>query len=161
MQERVVHENANRCYYSSVGVAKYTTVPSLSIPGLENSIYGKYDYVGLYQQSGALQDSSERIYSYCFTLEDNDGKVVDTSGVLLHNSENDKVTNESTDSWGVRRNLEKNKPYYLTYSVTTMNGLECSSSRYLIMDQDSVDIEMPIQLIAELQPEDAYIDICL
>jgi hypothetical protein len=42
-----------------------------------------------------------------------------------------------------------------------MNGLECSSSRYLIMDQDSVDIEMPIQLIAELQPEDAYIDICL
>lgn len=148
-------------YYSSVGVAKYTTVPSLSIPGLENSIYGKYDYVGLYQQSGASQDGSERIYSYCFTLEDSDGKVVDTSGVLLHNSENDKVTNESTDSWGVRRNLEKNKPYYLTYSVTTMNGLECSSSRYLIMDQDSVDIEMPIQLIAELQPEDAYIDICL
>ena len=55
-------------YYSSVGVAKYTTVPSLSIPGLEDSIYGKYDYVGLYQQSSALQDSSERIYSYCFTL---------------------------------------------------------------------------------------------
>ena len=147
-------------YYSSVGIAKYTTVPTVSIPGLEDNIYGKYDYVGLYEQNKA-RDSSEKVYSYCFTLEDDEGNVVDTSGVLLHNSENDRYTDESQDHWGLRRNLEKNRPYYLTYSVTTMNGLECSSSRYLIMDQDSVDIEMPIQLVADLCVEDAYIDLCM
>ena len=36
-------------YYSSVGTIKYTSMPNLTIPGLDKNFYGKYDYVGLYE----------------------------------------------------------------------------------------------------------------
>lgn len=157
-------------YYSTIGVIKYTSYPSVTIPNLIGNFYGSYDYVGLYSQADVVdkdesgnevvtlkRDGTEKIYSYCFELTDRDGQIVATSGVQLHNSSTDMLTTESSDKWSFRRELEKNIPYYLTYKVTTMNGLEASSARYTVMDQESVDAEVDAVLTAELNYDDGCI----
>ena len=162
-------------YYSSVGVAKYTSYPSVTIPALTNNFYGGYEYTGVYSQDDAREqyidekgniayrvtlarDGTEKIYSYCFELTDTDGKIIATSGVQLHNSANDTASTTTTsDTWLNKRELERNKPYYLTYKVTTMNGLEVSSQRYTLMDQDSVDANLPVALVGELNYDDGCV----
>jgi hypothetical protein len=67
-------------------------------------------------------------------LTDKDGNIIDTTGEQLHDSSTDKSTTESSDTWSMRKVLEKDKPYYLTYKVNTMNGLKVSSARYLVVD---------------------------
>lgn len=162
-------------YYSTVGIIKYTSYPSVTIPGLENNFYGGYEYVGVYSQENAYEtiinedettsevltlkrDGTEKVYSYCFELTDTDGNLIATSGVQLHNSSNDNTsTNKTSDAWSNKIELQRNKPYYLTYKVTTMNGLEVSSARYPLMDQDSVDAELPVALVAELNYDDGCV----
>lgn len=167
-------------YYSSVGVSKYTSYPSVTIPGLENNFYGGYEYVGVYSQEDGYEkiydpdfpedeskatevltvkrDGTEKIYSYCFELTDTDGNLVATSGTCLHNSSNDNTsTTKTQDSWSNKIELQRNKPYYLTYKVTTMNGLTVSSARYPLMDQDSVDANLPVALIADLNYDDGCV----
>ena len=151
VQVAYVDRNHQVGYYSSVGIIKFTSYPSLRIPDLENNFYGKYDYVAIYSQENdtetykdadgedhtvitLLRDGTEKIYSYCFELTDTDGNIVDTTGIRVHDSSTDMSTTQSSDSWTVRRNLTKNVPYYLTYKVTTLNGLEWTSPRYTIMD---------------------------
>ena len=174
VQVAYVDRNHQVGYYSSVGIIKFTSYPNLRIPDLENNFYGKYDYVAIYSQDNDTEtfkdadgkeytvvtlqrDGTEKIYSYCFELTDTNGNIVDTTGVKVHDSSTDMSTTQSSDSWTLRRNLTKNVPYYLTYKVTTLNGLEWSSPRYTIMDQDSVDADIPAKLIAELHPDDGYI----
>ena len=62
-------------YYSTVGVVKYTSTPSISISGLE---VGKINmnssgYLGVYSQ--CEQDVTEKVYSYCFTVTDFNGTI--------------------------------------------------------------------------------------
>lgn len=155
-------------YYSSVGTIKYTSIPNLEIPGLSTNFYGKYDYVGVYSQEdediiqtnpetgevtileSIKRDNSEKAFSYCFELTDRDGNLVATSGVQLHDASTDKSTGTSSDHWALRRDLTKDVPFYLQYKVTTTNGLEVSSARYLVMDQDSVDVDMELALVSEM-----------
>lgn len=162
-------------YYSTVGVIKYTSYPSVTIPGLENNFYGGYEYVGVYSQEDAYEtilndeniatevlslkrDGTEKIYSYCFELTDTDGNLIATSGTQLHNSANDNTsTTKTSDTWANRIELQQNKPYYLIYKVTTMNGLEVTSARYTLMDQDSVDANLPVALVAELNYDDGCV----
>lgn len=149
IQIAYVGENDKIGYYSTVGVAKYTTVPNLTIPGLEKNFYGKYTYLGEYSQEG--KDTTEKVYSYCFELTDRDGNIVSTSGVKIHDASSDNSnTAISTDSWTLRRNLVKDVPYYIQYKVTTINGLEVSSAKYLVMEQDSVDIDTKLTLLTEV-----------
>lgn len=155
-------------YYSSVGTIKYTSIPNLIIPGLDTNFYGKYDYVGKYSQEDETitstnpetgevtiveqikRDNTEKAYSYSFELTDRDGNLVATSGVLLHDASTDQGTSTSSDHWALRRELTKDVPFYLQYKVTTTNGLEVSSARYLVMDQDSVDVDMELALVSEM-----------
>ena len=162
-------------YYSSIGTIKYTSIPSLEIPGLSTNFYGKYDYVGVYSQKdeditqtnpetgevtileSIKRDNTEKCYSYCFELTDRDGNLVATSGTQLHDASTDQSTGESSDHWALRRELTKDVPFYLQYKVTTTNGLEVSSARYLVMDQDSVDVDMELALVSEMDYENGSI----
>mgnify|MGYP007057709059 CR=1 FL=1 len=94
-------------YYSSIGIIKYTSIPSLEIPGLSTNFYGKYDYVGIYSrededitqtnpETGEVtilesikRDNTEKCFSYCFELTDRDGNLVATSGTQLHDASTD------------------------------------------------------------------------
>jgi len=53
-------------------------------------------YVGVYHN---LQESTEKCYQYKFTLMDKDLNVIETSDWCVHNSMNDTLTYESTDSY--------------------------------------------------------------
>lgn len=150
-------------YYSSIGVIKCTTYPIIEIPSLTDNYYGNYEYIGLYRQSGEGYDSTEKVYSYCFELRDAAGNIVSTTGTLIHNSAMDTKTDESSDSWSVRKNLIEGVPYYITYKVTTMNGLECESQSYVIVAQESVnsDLQDKCDLIATSNFDDGYIQLAL
>lgn len=146
-------------YYSSVGTFKRTTIPKVTVPALEGNFYAGYHYTGLYSQEGL--DDTEKIYSYCFELSDMDGNIVDTSGIKVHNSENDISNKYSEDSWKSIIELNKDVPYYLTYKITTMNGLEVSSPRYITMNQDSIDIDLDIQLTSKMNIDDGCVQLYL
>lgn len=144
-------------YYSQVGTFKRTTIPRVSIPALEGNFYSGYEYTGVYSQEG--QDETEKIYSYCFELTDMDGRIINTSGVQIHNSENDTSTKRSEDTWKSNIELNKDIPYYLTYKVTTMNNLEVSSPRYITMNQDSIDIDLDIELQSKMDVDNGCVEL--
>ena len=145
-------------YYSSVGVAKYTSYPTLSIPDLEGNMYSLFEYNATYSQEDINQDSTEKIYSYRFDLKDGNGNIVATSGDQLHNSENDDhSTSKTCDKWYNKIELENNKIHYLTYSVVTMNGLQASSIAYPLIEREGVDASISATLIGELDYDDACI----
>lgn len=144
-------------YYSPVGTFKRTAMPQVRIPALESNFYSGYEYTGTYDQSQG--DTTEKIYSYCFELRDNNGNLVDTSGIQIHNSENDRDTEKTQDTWKSNVELIKDNPYYITYKVTTMNGLTASSPRYTTMNQDSIDIDLDIELQSKLNPVDGCVEL--
>lgn len=152
-------------YFSSIGVIKYTSLPKLSIPQLENSFNSTYNYTGVYSQENEIEngsitvkrDQSEKIYSYCFEITDVSNNVIISSGTQLHNSENDTDLYISEDQWINKVDLPADQYYFITYKVTTMNGLEVSTQKYKILNQDSIDIELPIKLLATLNYDDGCI----
>lgn len=164
-------------YYSTIGSIKYTSYPNLTIPGLDKNFYGKYNYIGVYSQEDSEEtltdpetgnvtvtnvtkrDSTEKIYSYCFELRDRDGNLVATSGVQMHDASTDRSTTTSSDVWTIRQELKKDVPFYLQYKVTTMSGLEVTSARYLIMDQDSVDVDIDFALVSDLDYDNGAIQL--
>jgi hypothetical protein len=86
-------------HWSTVGISKCTVNPTIVIKNLEERdssdiYYGDMSYVGEYHSI----DSTEKVYSYCFTIMDGT-TVFDTSGVLLHNVNNDMDKNKSIDIW--------------------------------------------------------------
>lgn len=134
-------------YYSTVGVFKYTTRPSVSIEGLgDNNISNLYTYVGLYAQNEDGQDVTEKIYTYRFDLFEG-STIVATSGVQLHDSTQDKYSDSSRDIWVINQQLKEGFVYQIQYSVTTINGLEASSPRYNITNS-----ELPYDADNALEP---------
>ena len=152
-------------YYSSVGIVKRSAYPTLEIPSLLNNYYGNYEYIGVYRQALLEEggDPTEKVYSYCFDLKDVHGNVVSTSGTQIHNTQTDTKTNESQDTWSLRKNLQEDVPYYLSYKVTTMNGLECESQSYIVISRDTVDsdLQQMCDLIATPDYEDGFIELAL
>jgi len=99
-------ENDYIGYYSSMAVVKYTSRPSkFEISGLKEDSQNihTYSYTGVYSQEN--RDVTERVYSYRFDLCSTDGTLIDTSGELLHNSNLDKETYESSDTWSTSKAL--------------------------------------------------------
>lgn len=147
-------------YYSNVGIFKKTTKPDVKIPQLEDNFYNGYEYTGTYSQKG--KDETEKIYSYCFELSDMDGNLIDTSGVQIHDSSKDsESSSEAQDVWKSSVELIKDIPYYIIYKVTTINGLEVSSKTYTTINQDSIDVDLDMELRTALNPEEGSIKLSI
>ena len=148
-------------YYSTVGIIKCTETPDVEIKGLKDSqLYtDTHSYIGIYSQEDG--DVTEKVYSYNFTIYDENGNVLETSGELLHNHENDEEIYETTDSYNIHKALEENKIYTIVYTVTTINGLVKSSPRYRITQQSTIPPEVEAQLIATMNEENGYVDLRL
>lgn len=147
-------------HYSTVGIVKYTSKPTVSIDGLTTDTVNKHNYIyqGYYSQS---DDKSEKVYSYKFDLQDQKGNIVDSSGWLLHNSNNDVEIGESTDQYEFGYDLEKNKLYFIQYIVRTINNLEVASPRYSIQSVQSISPEIKAKLIAQSNYYDGNIELFL
>lgn len=153
-------DNTNQLgYYSSVGVAKYTTKPKVYINNFEDNFINANTqrYTGVYSQVDG--DITEREYSYRFDVYDETDTIIATSGDQLHNSSNDTELNETYDEFEFNRQLDVNKIYRMKYIVETINGLKVSSPRYKITQRQSASPDLQANLVVNLSYPDGYIDV--
>lgn len=146
-------------YYSNIGIAKYTKKPNIYIEGLDDNKYTSGDFVGVYDQTEG--DDTEKIYSYCFTITDSNDNIVATSGEQLHNSSEDNDLKITKDNWKYYREFEKEKNYYITYQVTSMNGLTLSTKKYNIKNKDTIDANIQAHLITSMDYDEGCISLFL
>ena len=147
-------------YYSTVGVVKCTTRPSISIKDREGVLNNTYEYTGLYSQQDG--DVTEKVYSYCFNLYDESNNIIATSGEQIHDSSTDgDIIYESTDTWIIHKALEPNINYEIGYKVTTMNGYYTEEVRYPIVEAETIMPNVHASLEAESLMEDGYIKVFL
>lgn len=161
IQIAYIDENDLPGYYSTVGVAKYTSMPTVTIDGLREDIINTHQnkYLGAYSQLN--KDITERVYSFRFDLYDINEKIVATSGEILHNRSNDITNYESQDEWSYLKDLETNMPYYIQYTVKTLNNLTVSSPGYRIMQKKTIDPELKVDLVAEMNYDNGFVDLTL
>lgn len=119
-------------YFSTVGVIKYTAIPTVKILNLKTNSTNQhiYDYVGVYTQIG---DSLEKLYSSRLRLYDSDNQIIVDSGDIVHSVLNDTDITEATENFNISRDLESNKTYYLILTTTSINGLITNSPKYKII----------------------------
>lgn len=152
--EKYYIQEENVGFYSSIGVVKFTAIPSISIKGLNASSINlhSYDYVGEYEPNE--KDILEKEITFKFDVYDNEGKLYYTSGKKVHNYLTEDIF-ELTDT------LNKKDVFYLKYTIWTVNGLEFSTPKYRIAERESLDLEFDFSLQAELNPDEAYINLFL
>lgn len=154
-------------YYSSVGIMKYTTKPDIGIESLKFAAVNMNEnvYVGVYSQARISEtiarDVSEKVYSYCFNVYDNDGNLFDTSGEKIHNSFEDENAYSSRDIFTLNKELIVNKNYYIQYEVTTTNNAHFKSTKYRIMQKESIDPEIRASLQVDLNSDHGYVNVRL
>lgn len=144
-------------HYSTVGVAKYTTKPKVSIERLTfGSINShNYYYTGVYSQKGG--DATEKMYSSRFRVYDSNGIVTNDTGYILHNSTNDTLSYEATEEFKLVRDLDLETSFYIQFSAITSNGMEVHSPKYRIVQKRSVNPEIETKLVATLNENNGFI----
>ena len=147
-------------YYSTIGILKYTAKPEVQIVDLISSVtnMAKTEYLGSYYNK---EDPSEKVYQYRFCLYDSKDNLLESSGWCIHNTYEDTSLIESVDRYTMRYALNRNETYKIQYQVLTNNNLQLSSLKYLIMDAESIDPELRAELVAELNYENACINLNL
>lgn len=141
-------KNGNVGFYSTVGVAKYTDKPVVSIENLSDTELNIHSqsYIGKYKQE---KDTTEKVYKYCFSLYDIGMNLISTSGWKLHNSNEDEFAYESIDSYYIDKDLNNNEKYYLQYEVITNNKMLVSSPLYTIIKSLSIDPPVKLKIIPQ------------
>ena len=131
-------------------------MPILEIQELDNL----YQYMGIYKQTNADQDASEKIYSYKFDLYQND-TLIASSGTLIHNNIKDDAIDESYDLWTINRQTDSLDNYKLYYSITTINGLTATKEYFITNKENLGDALTQYELIANNNFDNGYIDLIL
>ena len=148
-------------YFSDVGVTKYTSQPTIYIEELNShgTSGSLYNYIGVYNQLNG--DTSEKAFSYSFTIYDEADNVFITSGSQTHNSSFDTASYESHDEFYCNKELNPKKTYKIQYKVITNNNLVCESPMYLIVKKETVKPALNADLVAEYSYDDGYIKLSL
>lgn len=148
-------------YYSDMALVKCTAKPNIYIKNLDAATASNshiYEYTGIYAPT---EDITEKVYSYCFNLYDEQNQLIETSGEQLHNASIDTDKAESSDTWLVTKTLKPGHWYSIQYSVTTINNLVVASPAYKIIQIDSVDLNIGTDLRAYMMYDDGYVDLWL
>lgn len=149
---------ANTGYYSTVGVTKCVSRPTVYIDGFDSSSINLFsnEYLGVYDISEG-RDQSEKVYSYRFDFYNGDYDLVYTTGELIHNSSNDTSYDYSIDNITVNDFMEDNSVYSVKYTVTTMNGLVVSTPRYSITTEYFVAPSRDLEIIPTVDFENGFV----
>ena len=147
--------------YSTVGISKYTTEPTVYINDFKTGMTNthKYEYIGFYSQEDG--DSTEKAYLYRFDVYDNTDTLIASSGDQIHNANDDTELYESYDKYEYNKDLELNKVYKIQYTVTTNNNLVVKSPRYRIMQRTTIDPDLKADLVASVNFDNGYVDVGL
>lgn len=140
-------------YYSTIGVFKYTTIPNLEMT------INNYNFIGTYNQDGG--DITEKVYSYCFDLYENDN-IIFTSGELIHDSSSDLEKSESNDTWELKEYFiqDNSQNYYIEYTVKTINNY-IKSMKVELPKISYSGVDFSHDLIGYNNYENGYIEIRL
>ena len=132
--------------YSTIGITKYTSVPDITLKNLDETKVNNhlYSYTGVYsQQSDDMsKDTTEKLYSSRFVIQDTEGNIIKDSGEILHNTTHDTNSYEAYESFMISEDLEINKIYYVTFTATTINGLVKASPRYRITQRRQIPMSL-------------------
>lgn len=146
-------------YYSTVGIIKYTSKPTVTIANLlstKNNAH-TYTYTGEYIQTS---DKTEKLYSYRFILKNNLNEVIYDSDYLIHNASFDNAeTGVAIDNFTYSYDLVSNEKYTITYMIKTNNGLEISSPSYKIMQRELISTSSIEKIFAEVDDENGFVGI--
>lgn len=147
--------------FSVVGISKYTTKPTVYIQNLKTNLTNThiYDYIGVYSQENG--DSTERVYSYCFNLYDENDNLIATSGDQVHNTTLDTNLYESYDTFSYNKDFELYKAHKIQYSIITNNNLSVSSPLYRINQKLTIDSDIQAEIVAKADFDNGYIQIDL
>lgn len=120
-------------YYSTVGIIKCIAKPKIFIDGYNNDSVNLFTgtFLGVFDQTES-SDKTERVYSFRFDFYDINDNIVQSSGDIIHNINNDTELDYSTDRYSCNDFIQPTEVYKLVYTVTTMNGYVASSPRYKI-----------------------------
>lgn len=146
-------------YYSDVGIIKCISHPNVYIKDQASNQKNSYEYIGVYSQEETKElktDKTEKVYSYQFSLYDEEGNLLLTSGEKIHNTDNDTEPDQSWDSWTITKALEPNKIYQLGYKITTINGYCSEEVRYQIIEGETVDPNLHASLSVKNNFENGY-----
>lgn len=157
---QLIGDHKETGYYSSVGIIKYTSQPTVSISdfSIDKVNNNLIEYVGVYENSG---DPAEKVYQYRFNFYTNENVLLTTSGWKIHNSYEDDSLFSSNDSWSLEHNLEQNIIYKIEYEIITNNNLQFKSPLYLLSEVESIAPEAKINLEAKLNYENGCINLSL
>ena len=152
-------------YYSTVGVAKCTSQPQVTIVSdfktlEEGKINGVSfnSFYGVYEQT---EDTTEKLYSSYFQIKDAFGNIVYKSESNEHSVQNDSETFLAQEELILNVDLDPDEIYKLQFFVTTTNNLEVSSPIYRIQQQKSLPMNLKGALVAELDKEAACINVSI
>ena len=148
-------------YYSTIGIIKCIAKPTVTIANFETWQTNQYntEFIGEYQQDTTFGDSTEKVYSYSFTLWDSLDNIIVTSGEQIHDSTQDVSSFSSQDQFKTYTEIQEGSIGFVQYTVTTLNGLTISSPKYQVMKSVSVDLKKPINIITQANYENGYIQI--
>lgn len=147
-------------YFSTVGVIKCTSKPTVYINNLDASNINFFtnEFAGVYDQS-ECRDQTEKVYSYEFCVYDDEDNLYYTTGEKLHQAAYDTEYSFSVDKVMINDYVSNGKTYSIQYKVVTLNGLELSTPRYKLTNDNLVSPNKPIEIIPKSDPDNGYIDI--
>lgn len=160
-----VDQDEESGYFSTVGVIKYTTKPTVAIKNLVEidgnatlvSYIGEYSQYKLNENYDNINDVTEKVAYYKYEVYDLNDVLIEDSNWILHSSLNDLYNHYSTDEFTIKTELTPNTPYFLRYITKSKNGLITKSPRYQIVNVDTVEPDLDAILQAKLNYDNGYI----
>lgn len=157
--------DGNIGYYSTVGVTKFTTLAQVTIQDATGEELDQRQlnfmpesFLGTYSQNYDNADSTEREYSYYYILMDKNRNIIEDSGVLLHNSDNDIRWDESHDIYKPVAAIVNSEVYFIQYYVTSQNGVKQYSPIYKVVDTSE---SLPSDICGDLAVKNDYDNGCI
>lgn len=152
--------------YSSAVLGKYIEKPAKvaitngSGNNIDDNTNNPVVYCGLYERT----QYNEPLYSYCFTFRNSYGEIIETTGEVVWDNENDiKTTDEtyaSKPSYTLKTELEADKLYTMTFEVRTVNNYSGMAS-VTVSRGSAPGADCEFDLIASTNEEDGYIELSL
>ena len=147
-------------YYSSVGIIKYTSQPTVKIKPLNEggSNQIQSEFIGVFSS----EDFTEKLYSSYYVLTDSSGGLIYQSPEKVHNSAQD-TDDEQIEVFKLNQDLSDNEYYKLQFFITTNNGLTDKSFNYEIhKNLNKLNAELGSSIIkAENNRDNGYISVSL
>lgn len=136
-----INPNTNKLYtaYSIASIGRCIgQQPELKIEGLtkDQININTVGYTGIYK----TDILSEPVYSYRFLFKTKMGEVIQDTGDIIHNVDEDTILDNqriSKHNFKLRYELQKNIQYEIEYFITTINGFT-SSVKYTIIKSSAL-----------------------